>query len=77
MFDVEAEEIFIVTEGCGEVVIEPFGGLPERHVDLFPGTLMRLSEGMTTTWTISKTLRKVYVTPVNPTVETSNDRQQQ
>lgn len=73
MFDVEAEEIFIVTEGRGQVVIGPFDGLPEKRVELSPGTLMRLSEGMKTTWTITHTLRKVYVTPDNPTVKDSGE----
>lgn len=77
MFDVEAEEIFVVIEGRGQVVIDPFGGLPEQALDLFPGTLMRLSEGMKTTWTITETLRKVYVTPDDSTAVTSSDRQQQ
>ncbi|MFJ6415435.1 cupin domain-containing protein [Paeniglutamicibacter sp. NPDC091659] len=66
MFDVEAEEIFVVTAGRGTVVIGPFAGLPAQIVELFPGTLMRLSEGMKTVWTVTETLRKVYVTPGAP-----------
>ncbi len=63
MYDVEAEEIFVVTAGRGTVVIETFNGAPETSVELFPGSLMRLSEGMKTTWTVTETLRKVYITP--------------
>lgn len=62
MLDIEAEEVFVVTAGRGSVLIEPFGDMPEQRVELFPGALMRLSEGMKTTWTVSETLRKVYVT---------------
>lgn len=62
MLDIEAEEVFVVTAGRGLVVIEPFGGAKEQRVELFPGALMRLSEGMKTTWTVTETLRKVYVT---------------
>lgn len=63
MYDVEAEEIFVITAGRGTVVVAPFGDAPERSTELFPGALMRLSGGMKTTWTVTETLRKVYVTP--------------
>ncbi|MFL4473167.1 cupin domain-containing protein [Paeniglutamicibacter sp. MACA_103] len=63
MYDVEAEEIFVITAGRGTVVIAPFGDAPEQSTELFPGALMRLSGGMKTTWTVTETLRKVYVTP--------------
>lgn len=63
MYDVEAEEIFVITAGRGTAVIAPFGDAAEQSVELFPGSLMRLSEGMQTTWTVTETLRKVYVTP--------------
>lgn len=62
MHDVEAEEVFVVIAGHGTVVIEPFEGDPARTADLAPGTLMRLSAGMKTTWTVSEPLRKVYFT---------------
>ncbi|ALE93618.1 hypothetical protein AOC05_16970 [Arthrobacter alpinus] len=73
MFDVEADEIFVVTAGRGHVVIEPFGSLAEKRVELGPGTLMRLSEGMKTAWTITETLRKVYVTPSCPSGRTPSE----
>lgn len=62
MFDVESEEVFVVTAGRGSVYIEPRGDMPEQRVELFPGALMRLAEGMKTTWTVTETLRKVYFT---------------
>lgn len=76
MLDVEAEEIFVITAGRGLVVIEPFEGAEEQRVELFPGALMRLSEGMETTWTVTETLRKVYVTPTSSGAETSAEGNQ-
>ena len=70
MYDVEAEEIFVITAGRGTVVIAPFGDAAEQSVELFPGALMRLSEGMKTTWTVTETLRKVYVTPASSEEDT-------
>ncbi|PQZ85759.1 cupin [Arthrobacter sp. MYb227] len=63
MYDVEAEEIFIVVAGSGTVVIDEFKGHPPHTATLSPGTIMRLSEGMKTTWTVTETLRKIYLTP--------------
>ena len=73
MFDVEAEEIFVVIAGRGHVVIEPSCSLAGQRVELGPGTLMRLSEGMKTVWTITETLRKVYVTPSCPSGHTPSE----
>nr|WP_281070151.1 cupin domain-containing protein [Paeniglutamicibacter psychrophenolicus] len=67
MYDVEAEEIFVVTAGHGTVVIAPFEGHPARTADLVPGTIMRLSAGMQTTWTVTEPLRKIYFTPTDTT----------
>ena len=63
MYDVEAEEVFIVLAGAGTVVIAPFEDRPAHTAELEPGTVMRLSAGMQTTWTITETLRKIYLTP--------------
>nr|WP_245356851.1 cupin domain-containing protein [Paeniglutamicibacter kerguelensis] len=63
MYDVEAEEVFIVLAGAGTVVIAPFEGRPAHTAELCPGTVMRLSAGMHTTWTVTETLRKIYFTP--------------
>jgi uncharacterized cupin superfamily protein len=54
--DTEADEIFIVLSGAGEVRFED-GSV----VALRPGTAVRLHAGERTTWTITEALRKVYV----------------
>ena len=62
MHDVEAEELFIVIAGKATVEIhgdDRGAGL----VALSPGTLMRLSAGMRTTWTVHERLRKIYLSP--------------
>lgn len=64
MYDVEAEEIFIVTAGQATVVIEDFEDHPAHSALLVPGTIMRLSKGMKTTWTVTEPLRKIYFTPI-------------
>lgn len=71
MYDVEAEEVFVVTAGHGTVVIEPFDGHPARTADLVPGTVMRLAAGMKTSWTVTEPLRKVYFTPVDAAAGTA------
>lgn len=56
--DVEVDEIFIVLAGRGSVRFdEP--ALPS--IELSPGSVVRLTEGMHTTWTITETLRKIYL----------------
>lgn len=62
MYDVEADEVFVVTAGRAVVVIDAENGHPVRTAELRPGTLMRLSAGMRTTWTVIEPLRKVYLT---------------
>ncbi|GLK15933.1 cupin [Herbiconiux flava] len=54
--DVEIDETFVVVAGRGTVEIE--GGPAE---ELRPGILMSLTAGMRTRWTITETLRKVYL----------------
>jgi len=56
--DVEADEIFVVLEGAATVeFVEP--ALPA--IEIGPGDVVRLEEGMRTVWTVSETLRKVYL----------------
>lgn len=55
--DVEAEELFVVLSGAGSVEFVDEG----RTVQLRPGTVLRLSEGQRTIWTVTETLRKVYL----------------
>ena len=58
MSDVEADEVFIVIAGDATVeFVDP--ALPS--VELRPGSVVRLTEGMQTVWTVRETLRKVYV----------------
>jgi uncharacterized cupin superfamily protein len=54
--DTEADEVFVVISGRATVRIE---GLPS--IELAPGAVVRLTEGMRTTWVVHETLRKVYV----------------
>ena len=54
--DTEADEIFVVLSGAGEVRFED-GSV----VALRPGTAVRLQAGERSAWTITEALRKVYV----------------
>ncbi|WP_308492837.1 cupin domain-containing protein [Microbacterium terrisoli] len=56
--DVESDEVFVVVAGSGLLEFtEP--ALPP--VELRPGVIVRLTEGMRTVWTVRETLRKVYI----------------
>ncbi|MFT2817231.1 cupin domain-containing protein [Leifsonia sp. A12D58] len=59
MTDVEADEVFIVLSGAASV---DFTGTTES-ITLAPGDVGRLRAGQQTLWTVTETLRKVYVTP--------------
>ncbi|GAA1142385.1 cupin domain-containing protein [Microbacterium natoriense] len=56
--DTEADEVFVVLSG--HAVIE-FVSPPLPPLEVGPGSLVRLAEGMQTVWTVTETLRKVYV----------------
>lgn len=58
MRDVEADEVFVVVSGSAAVSFED---PPLPPIDLRPGTVVRLTAGMRTVWTVHETLRKVYV----------------
>lgn len=58
MSDVEAEELFVVLSGSA--TIEFGDGSPTLHVG--PGDVVRLGAGAQTVWTVTETLRKVYLT---------------
>lgn len=58
MTDVEADEVFVVLSGSGSV--EFADGSPAMQ--LGPGSLVRLKAGTSTVWTVTETLRKVYLT---------------
>ena len=58
MRDVEGDEVFVVLSGSATVEFdEP--SLPP--IELGPGSVVRLTAGMRTLWTVRETLRKVYV----------------
>jgi uncharacterized protein len=54
--DTEVDEVFVVLAGRATVSFE---GLPS--IDLAPGSVVRLTDGMRTTWVVHETLRKVYL----------------
>ncbi|WP_179474421.1 cupin domain-containing protein [Mycolicibacterium vinylchloridicum] len=58
MRDVEAEEVFVVLSGAATVGFED-GGPP---LTLSAGDVVRLTKGTRTVWTVTETLRKVYLT---------------
>ncbi len=56
--DTEADEVFVVLSGRAVIrFVSP--ELPSLEVG--PGSVVRLAEGMQTVWTVTETLRKVYV----------------
>nr|WP_231991965.1 cupin domain-containing protein [Mycobacterium sp. ACS4331] len=57
MTDVEADEVFVVLSGAGTV--EFADGTAPLH--LGPGDVVRLAAGAQTVWTVTETLRKVYL----------------
>jgi uncharacterized protein len=57
MTDVEADEVFVVLSGAATV--EFADGTPALR--LGPGDVVRLAEGARTVWTVTETLRKVYL----------------
>ena len=57
--DVEVDEVFVVLSGSATVSFEH----PSlAAIELRPGSVVRLSAGMRTVWTVRQTLRKVYIT---------------
>jgi uncharacterized cupin superfamily protein len=58
MSDTEADEVFVVLSGSATV--EFADGSPTLR--LGPGDVVRLAAGTKTIWTVSDTLRKVYLT---------------
>ncbi len=55
--DVEADELFVVLSGAATVEFVD----DERFVHLGPGTVLRFEAGQRTVWTVTETLRKVYL----------------
>lgn len=59
MSDVESDEVFVVV--AGRATVEFADG--RAPISLVPGSVVRLDAGAATVWTVTDTLRKVYVTP--------------
>ncbi|MFS0910575.1 cupin domain-containing protein [Microbacterium sp. 179-I 3D2 NHS] len=56
--DTEADEVFVVLSGRARIAfLDP--ALPA--IEVGPGSVVRLAEGMRTEWTVTETLRKIYV----------------
>lgn len=56
--DTEVDEVFVVLAGHARIeFVEP--ALPAVEVD--PGSVVRLAAGQRTVWTVTETLRKVYI----------------
>ncbi len=58
MRDVEAEEVFVVLSGAATVEFND----DTAPLQLGAGDVVRLAEGTATVWTVTETLRKVYLT---------------
>lgn len=58
--DVEADEVFVVISGRARIEVQ---GGPVLEVG--PGDVVQLEAGATTTWTVTETLRKLWVTQVD------------
>jgi uncharacterized cupin superfamily protein len=56
--DVEAEEVFVVLSGAAIVEFND----DTTPLSLAAGDVVRLAEGTRTVWTVTETLRKVYLT---------------
>lgn len=56
--DTEADEVFVVLSGRATIAFED-AALPDLEVG--PGSVVRLAEGQRTVWTITETLRKIYI----------------
>src|SRR5262245_31121203 len=54
--DTEADEVFVVLAGRGQVTFED-----GEVIELRPGVAVRLRAGERTTWTVTEMIRKVYV----------------
>ena len=56
--DTEVDEVFVVVSGAARIdFVEP--ELPSMEIG--PGDVVHLLEGMRTVWTVTETLRKVYL----------------
>ena len=56
--DIEVDEIFVVISGRARI---DFTSPVLPSIEVGPGDLVRLAAGMQTVWTVTQTLRKVYI----------------
>ena len=56
--DTESDEVFVVLSGRARVDFEDSEAAP---LELRSGSVIRLAKGARTIWTVSETLRKVYI----------------
>lgn len=56
--DTETDEVFIVLSGRARIA---FDDPAIADLDVGPGAVVRLADGQRTTWTVTETLRKVYI----------------
>ncbi|MCK2034533.1 cupin domain-containing protein [Microbacterium sp. SSW1-49] len=56
--DTEVDEVFVVLSGHATITFDD-PSLPDITVG--PGSVVRLAEGQRTTWTVTETLRKIYI----------------
>ncbi|MEV4668596.1 MULTISPECIES: cupin domain-containing protein [unclassified Microbacterium] len=56
--DIEVDEVFVVLAGHARIdFVEP----PLTAIEVGPGSIVYLTEGQRTVWTVTETLRKVYI----------------
>jgi len=55
--DTEDDEVFVVLSGRASIHF----AADDRTISVGPGDVVRLTAGMQTTWTVTETLRKVYI----------------
>ncbi|MFK0403294.1 cupin domain-containing protein [Microbacterium sp. NPDC090225] len=56
--DTETDEVFVVLAGRARIAFND-PALPDLEVA--PGSVVRLAEGQRTVWTVTETLRKIYI----------------
>lgn len=61
MYDTEAEEVFVVLSGAASVeFLDADGSVTSTH-ELTAHSMMRFDAGTRTRWTVTETLRKIYL----------------
>ena len=55
--DTEEDEVFVVVSGRASIHF----AADDRTIVVGPGDVVRLTTGMHTTWTVTETLRKIYI----------------